>query len=402
MKRAIFLFILTSILIVTTTEGADIEGISLRVTFVNQKPYPAEPGEYVDLLFKVENYGIKRAENVVFELLPEYPFSLDPDTSAIKELGAVLGTQTDENAFLIKYKVRVDKYAIDGENEIKLKYTYGAGGFEKFYVTKAFNITVSNPRTDFDVVVQDSAATFTTLIIANTGANTAYSVIVKIPEQEGFEISGPSAYVIGTINAGNYTSVDLPVISLKSHGNLIVEIHYTDKIGIRRIIQKNITITQAFAEDFDVVVQDSTETSTMLAIANIGSSTAYSVIVKIPEQKNYRVTGVSTSLLGNIGAGEYALSSFQLTPIRSAFNTSADRSLIVEISYTDALGIRRTITKEVRLDTSMKGAVGEATVRQVQRQTQATGGSGLVYIGVGTIGIIAIVVFFRFRKRKKK
>jgi hypothetical protein len=262
MKKILITLILASILLVNSAEGAEslktgsnyilVNTVYLKTTFVNQNPYPAEPGGYVDLLFKVENWGTEEAENVVFELLPKYPFSLDPDVNATKELGTIRGLETDERAYFLKYKVRVDKDAIDGENEINVNCTYGSGAVQ---FTKTFNVTVSNPRTDFDVVVQDSTATSTTLAIANIGANTAYSVIVRIPEQENFRVTGTSANIIGNLNAGDYTLVSFQItprtttnISTSREKNLVVEISYTDTLGIRRTIQKEVRLYVATAE----------------------------------------------------------------------------------------------------------------------------------------------------------
>jgi hypothetical protein len=245
-----------------TTSGMVITDISyLKVTFVNQEPSTAEPGGYVDLLFKLENRGTVVAENVTFELLPAYPFSLDPGISAARDLGTLKGLQSGDNAFLIRYKVRVDKDAINGENEIKLKYSYGNG--EVYYI-QTFNVSVSNPRTDFDVIIQDSAETSATLAIANTGSNTAYSVIIKIPQQENFRVTGTSATIIGNLNAGDYTLATFQMMStteianvsnisrrmpstgattsfpMNREKNLTVEISYTDLLGIRRTIQKEV------------------------------------------------------------------------------------------------------------------------------------------------------------------
>lgn len=271
MKKLLFLLVLVGVLSINLLEAVEAVGASsgyvltntayLKTTFVNQYPYPAEPGSYVDLLFKLENWGAEKAENVVFELLPQYPFSLYPGTNATKELGTIRELQNGENAFLIKYKVRVDKDAIDGQNEIGVKYTYGNGAVIS---TETFNVTVSNPRTDFDVVVQDSTASSTTLAIVNIGANTAYSVIVKIPEQENFRVTGTSANVIGNLNAGDYTLAGFQItsaavanisdirekiasriatnISIVGEKNLAVEISYTDTLGIRRTIQKEVRL----------------------------------------------------------------------------------------------------------------------------------------------------------------
>jgi hypothetical protein len=329
MKKLLFLLILVGILsvnsvvsaeVLTTGQGSIVNNdVSLKTTLVNQDPYPADPGSYVDLLFKLENWGTKEAKNVVFELLPESPFSLDSGVNATKELGTIGALQNNEKAFLIKYRVRVDKDALNGESKIGTKITYNNGAV----ITGTFNVTVSNPRTNFDVVVQDSTAASTTLAIANIGANTGYSVIVRIPEQANFRVTGISANVIGNLNAGDYTLVSF-----------------------------QITSTTGFA--------------------NISS------------------TG------GNI------------TPIRSfnrtATNISMTRpgNLAVEIAYTDTLGIRRTIQKEVRLDTNEITGTGTRTRSTTQGSQLQIPSGGLMYIAIGVVGIIIIVVIFRFRRRKKK
>lgn len=260
MKKLLIILILVGILLPNLAESLEAiktdsgyiltNSVSLKVALVNQDPYPAEPGGYVNLLFKVENWGTEKAENVVFELLPEYPFSLDIGVSTTKELGTIRGLETGERAFLLKYKVRVDKDAIDGENEIAVKCICGTG---EVCFTKTFNATISNPRTDFEVVVQDSTATSTTLAIANIGANTAYSAIIRIPEQENFRVTGTSANLMGNLNAGDYTLASFQItptrattnISTGVEKNLVVEISYTDILGIRRTIQKEVKLDAA-------------------------------------------------------------------------------------------------------------------------------------------------------------
>ncbi|MCX6819572.1 MAG: hypothetical protein NT129_06270 [Candidatus Aenigmarchaeota archaeon] len=337
MKKTVFLLILVGILSVSALANAEVlkigsnylitDTVNLKTTFVNQDPYPAETGGYVNLLFKLENWGTNKAENVTFELLSKYPFSLDTGVSAINELGTVGGSQTDENAFLIKYKVRVDKDAVDGENKIGVRYTYGNS---MSYTLGTFNVTVSNPRTDFDVVAQDSTASSTTLAIANIGANDAYSVIVRIPEQENYGVTGTSASIIGSLTAGDYTLVSFQITSN--------------------------------------------------AIANISD-------------RGGRITP-------GMGGGTAPNITFVN---RTANNISMTRGgkLAVEISYTDTLGIRRTVQKEVSLD--MSGTTGTRTTTQITQgsQSQILSG-GLMYIVIGAVGIILVVIFFKFSKRKKK
>jgi len=330
MKKLLFLLILVGILLINSVGNTEVlalnasyiaTGTALKTIFMNQDPDPANPGEYVELVFKVENWGTKKAENVVFELLPEYPFSLDPGVNAIKELGTIDSLATDEKAYFVKYKVRVDEDAIDGESEIGIKLTYGTTS--KTYFTEKFDVTVEDSQTDFDVVVQDSTTSSTTLAIANIGANDAYSVIVRIPDQENFRVTGASANIIGNLDAGDYTLVSFQI---------------TSNTGIT-----NISGTEGSMPPF----RSSNRTATNIPMVRGGN-------------------------------------------------------LTVEISYTDTLGIRRTVQKEVKLDTS--GTTGTWTRTQSTTQVgqfQIPSG-GLMYIGIGIAGIIIIVAIFRFRRRKKR
>jgi len=304
MKKILYTVVLVSILL-NSVIGESVSGfynttsglvytdmVYLKTTFVNQNPTSAVTGEYVNLLFKIENWGTKNAENVTFELLPQYPFSLDPGVSAKKDLGTIAAMQRGDNAFLVKYKLKVDKDAIEGENEIKIRYSYGNDNSVQTY-----NVSVSNSRTDFDVITQDS---------------------------------------------------------------------------------------------------------TTLAIANIGANTASSVIVRIPQQQNFRVNGTSATILGNLNAGDYTLATFQIFAIRSSNTSIPTNILTVEVSYTDTLGIRRTVQKNVLYDFGFSNEFGNITSRFAQRTQTQTFSNGILYIIIGAAGITVIVVLIKIRTRKKK
>jgi len=166
--------------------------------------------------------------------------------------------------------------------------------------------------------------------------------------------------------------------------------------------------------NFDVVVQDATATSTTLAVVNTGKNTSYATILKIPNQENFVVTGTSSSIIGNLGAGDYTLASFQITPIGfsnissarsfqggsrniSAMNFSSanGRNLTVEISFTDSNGIRNIVEKQIPLQISS----GTTQILRTSQTTSSGSGSGLTYIIIGVVGILAIVAIFKLRKR---
>jgi hypothetical protein len=317
MKKILYLLITISILLSSTLVSASVfntasgsvyTGTSyLKVTLVNQTPLTADPGGYVELTFKIENKGTDKAENVTLELMPQYPFSLDPGISAVNELDTLKGAQNDGSIYFVTYKLRVDKDAINGDSEIKLKFFEGDGSV---YNIGIFNLSVSNPRTDFDVVFQSSTSASST----TTGTST------------------------------------LP--------------------------------------------------STTLTIVNIGSSAAQSVIVKIPQQVYFRAVEPSAAVIGNLNGGDYTLVNFQIVPT-SSNNTSVvrDKNLTVEISYTDLLGIRRTVQKDVPLTLVDVVTTGRFTQRS---QSQTLFSNSFLYIVIGAAGIIVIVIIIKVRTRKKK
>jgi len=256
MKTPIFFFIL-AVSILSFTANASVIGsnsqyyifddVYLKTSLVLQDPYPAQPGEYVDLVFMIENEGNDPAKNVVLELVSGYPFSIAEST---KEIETINSLQTDENAFLVKYRAYVDKDATDGEYDIELMDKYESLSYRK----KTFNVTISDSMTDFDVVLQDIDSSSVTLAVVNIGANDGYSVIVKIPEQENFIASGIISSVIGNLYSGDYTLVNFDITQsgfMNSGMNktldagrpmLNVEVHYTDELGIRRIEEEKVSI----------------------------------------------------------------------------------------------------------------------------------------------------------------
>jgi len=246
-----------------------------------------------------------------------------------------------------------------------------------------------------------------TFTIANKGSSSISNIVFTWTSSGNIilPLGSDNRVIIPVIGANSYYDVQTEVSVSPSATSgvypLSISIQYTDKSGANQTISSTAGIEIGGETDFDVSVQDSTASSTTLAIANIGASTAYSVIVSIPQQEIFRVTGTSANVMGNLNAGDYTLASFQITPTKTATNisTGMEKNLVVEISYTDTLGIRRTIQKEVRLD-AVRAIEGTTKTQTTQgSQSQITVGSGLLYIGIGIVGIVAVVALLKFRKK---
>lgn len=209
----------------------------VQITQLKYDPYPVTPGEYFDIYIKVQAIG-DSVKDATFELTPEFPFSLDGNENPIRKYGSV------SSDIVMKYKVRVDKDAVEGVNQLKLKYSINEE--ENYWTTTQLDVQVDNSKTDFDLVIQDSTFSETSIAIANTGKNTANSLIVKIPEQQNFGVTGTNGQMVGNLDSGDYTVVSFSLaptgMDSRSERNLTVELDYTDAIGERRSILKDIQV----------------------------------------------------------------------------------------------------------------------------------------------------------------
>lgn len=116
----------------------------IRVTMVNQDPDPVEPGRFVDVRFKIENLGTVATPNISLEILSEYPFTLYSPSYPVQNLGSLSGLQKGRDSVIVKYRLAVDDKALEGKNEIRVRYTLQDG---TSVYPEAFNISIKSSDT---------------------------------------------------------------------------------------------------------------------------------------------------------------------------------------------------------------------------------------------------------------
>jgi hypothetical protein len=180
----------------------------LRVSLLNQDPYPATPEDYVKVVFQVTGVENPECKEVRLKLIESYPFSLD-DEKEIKIFG---GTSVIEykDVWMVPYTIRVDKNAIDGENEIEIRHTYDSGSDWSSYTSGRFNITIEDARTDFEVFIKDynPLTNIITFEILNIGESDVEALTIEIPKQENIEIKGANRNVVGDLDSNEYTTAE--------------------------------------------------------------------------------------------------------------------------------------------------------------------------------------------------
>ncbi len=230
---------------VPASTSPSIESCSLTVTLLNQEPYPAVPGEYVKVVFQISGLNDNACSGAKFRLVPKYPFSLD-EGDEIKVLDGNTYIPGYNKNWLIGYKLRVDKDAVEGENSIEARYTSNTNLNFDSYVEKSFNITIEDSRTSFDAVVQDFSDNQISIALANVGEKTANAAVARIPQQKGYRILGTDGQMIGNLESGDYTIVSFEIapttIGRSQDVPLEFQIDYTDSIGERRSVPMNLTL----------------------------------------------------------------------------------------------------------------------------------------------------------------
>jgi len=276
--------------------------------------------------------------------------------------------------------------------------------------------------------------------VSNSGGKTAGILFTwNDPNDLILPVGSDNRITISSINAGNFSEISVDVVASPSATPGVypidITLEYHDQTGSKLTILSTVGIQIGGTTDFELVPQQSTTTGTTFAIANTGANVASSVIVSIPLQARYSVTGASSVSLGNLDAGDYTLATFQLTSIESndtqrpSFNLNPDdipsgfdpgitgqfrnrsfteignNDLIIEISYTDLFGVRQTLEKEVTVTSSSSLKTSDVASRfgnmgGFTGQTSQGSDNGTMYITIGVVGILIIAGILVLGKRK--
>ncbi len=410
---------------------SEIIGISL----VNQNPDPAHAGEMVELRFSVENSGGKEANDLEIELLLEYPFIEVPGEEYVKTIKTLSAYQADEDAVVIKYRLRVDKDAVKGTNEIKIK--EGRTGLISFS-TKTLDIEVSG-REFAQIIHVDKAKldpgkeTEMKFTITNIGNSPLQNLVFSWNEADGviLPVYSDNTKYIKYIDVGESTELGYTVVAdvnaVAGLYQLNLNLKFDAENSTSRETNTKAGVFVGGETDFDVTFSESSAGQTSLSVANIGNNPALSVTVRVPEQNNFRVTGSTSSIIGNLDKGDYTIVSFQImqagsmsggagamdrTNIRrlseeerqklmEQFSQSEDNDLKVLIEYTDTTGIRRKLEKTVPIQFRSSGSAGdfgEGHAAQFGRQQSIWRNPKIIGPIITLIIVIIGLVYYRKRK----
>ncbi len=356
----------------TTTTGVSAIVVRNKTMFevnnvnyqlINQRPDPAEPGGYVEVRLKVENVGASDADQVLFEIMPRFPFTLEPGQEAIINLGKVGARQVGKDAYILYYKLTIDKDAVEGNNEIRFRYSKDSGRrwieIEPFYVRIQ---TLDAILAVEDVTLLPSELSPGKIGILNiTILNTADSLLKDIKfrldlDDTSFAVVGSSSEkILLNLDAKEKANV---VFNLATQVDAASKVHtlpltitYIDELGKNYTKTNDLGIMVNDRPQYMLAIDD-TEIYTrkskgkiVVSISNIGTSEIKYLAAEMKPGSDYTILSTPKVYLGNLDSDDFDSAEFLV------YVTSKKKKvpLSFDITFKDSFNNGFSETKTIEL-----------------------------------------------------
>jgi hypothetical protein len=325
----------TQYALVKIEEPGMIDIVSLTPTYL-------DIGKQTTMTLTLSNNGQIDVANLMLSWKDDYTYILPVGTDNRIKISSVCAKNTTD----VLFDVIVSPSLPAGVYPLYFTLDFYDPTGNRQNITSQIGVQIGG-ATDFEVVVEESASSTTTLAIANIGANTASSVIVSIPSQMSYAATGSNAVNLGNLEAGDYT----------------------------------------------------------LATFQLSQTTSVSNDTQFP----FGAQGFNSSQRPSLDNPDFNMSNrpdFMNRSLTGNSNTSL--TLRVQISYTDLFGIRQSVQKEVPMSSTSSSTIGlsspfsrtSGTFQGQSSQSSLDIDTGTMYIIAGVLGIILIIVIVKFNTIK--
>ena len=407
-KLLIMVMVIMCLGSVFMTSAFAVESSSaLRLEFISQTPDPVEPGNFVELRWRVINEGGK-TEDYTFNLNLEYPFSLGA-TSQSTITRTIQGFQSGSaQTDVLYFRVRVADDAVQGDdNSVRL--SFQKVGSSQGGITVEENIRVqsreglveiSSVRLEpEEITIGSKFKVFMT--IKNLGSSAVSNVKVTVDtEDTGFTPIGSSNQRIISLIPGNGQSV----IELEyfADGTTNTEVYaipitaaYTDSIGRSNTLETEIGFPISAKPYYLYNLEDTeiytagTQGQIITSISNVGKSDINFVVLELEETEDYIVLSTPKTYLGNLESDDFETGQYD---IFVKDTTAESIPLVFTARYRDAYD--KTYADTFSIDLRLFDQDQAENFGLVKSQSN---GGGIIIAVI----IIALVGFFWYRSRKK-
>ena len=427
MKRGVLVVSIILFALLVNAQGYFSDVNYLYTSLVNQDPDPVIAGDVVEVRVSVENQGGQAADDVVVELVDSFPFSSAPGDFSQRYIGTVRSYQVSDDIMIVKFDVLVDPRANEGKHLIRF-HTYAGDG--KVIDESSFEIEVKSQESA-EIVFIDKVqllpgeVTPMTFTINNVGSAPIKDLTFYWENQDEviLPVGSDDTKYIKYLDIGASEDITYKVVASANADpdlyKLDIFLTYDDPItGERNTIETGAGVYVGGETDFDVTFSGSSKGETSFSIANIGSVPADSVTVTLPEQQGWKIGAINSVIIGNLNKGDYTIATFNINGQSSGFAGASGRSsnfgrqttktedrtnmtrtaaapdkVTVEIHYTDTMGNRRTVAKQVAVE------ISSATTAV---QVEDTGMSYWWYVLAVVVFVAAYFGWKRYRPKKKR
>ena len=429
-KVNVFLILLMLLALPVTVASAATytSGSGVSVDIMSQSPSPARPGETVELTISVQNIGNQDLADVEVEIEAEYPFSQISGESLTQTISFLDARQDEDEAAILTFTLNVDPDAAEGCYDLDIKVDEGNS------ITKTTTVDVEVRGMEYaqvlinEAVIDRAVEETLEFTVTNTGSSPIKNMAISWDETNGeiLPVYSDNTKFISYIGAGESSTVTYSVIADVNADpglyQLDITLEFEDYDSNVNEINTKAGIFIGGGTDFDVAFSEGNAGEVSLSIANVGNNEAYSVKVSIPEQDNYRTTGSSASIVGNLDTGDYTITSFTITSNNLASDSEntektsmnkdemdaeeiaamrqsqqSQSGLEVLIEYTDSTGQRLSVEKTVPIElTSTTGDLTSAGYGSARKNTTSTT-TYLMYLAA--VGVVVGGAFY-YRKIK--
>ena len=421
MKRFVFLtFLLLATAFICLGSGTafgsngNINSASLKANLTNQNPDAARPGEPVEIILSVQNIGNENLQDITVSVAPKYPFSQVSGEALQKSISYLNARQDDNDASVLKFKLMTDSNTSEGTYDIDITTTAKESGASSNTITTTQTVHLEVRGKEYAQIVTINKANIDVgkeepleFIITNTGSSPLKNMVVSWKDSKGvvLPVYSDNTKYIKYLEPGQsvtvYYSVMADVNANPGLYTLDVSLNFENYESENQTIQTTAGLFVGGATDFDVSFSESSQGEVSLSVANVGNNIAYAVKVSVPTQNGYKVSGSSSTIVGNLEKGDYTIASFDVASNQAqggnagappgALASSAKASamggnetsgsmnsnpLKVQIEYTDAKGERLTVDKEVKVELTS----GNMTAQAGAGSRSTGSGSYLPYI----------------------
>jgi len=261
MKKGVLILLLIFSISFVVAEQCDLD-----VTLLNQDPYPAVPGDYVKVVFQVENVDNPECSDITFELLEQYPIKFNPGETGIRTFKRVDYIKDYKSSLLIPYEIRLDEDALDGANPIETNIINKG----QPRISENFDLEVEDVRADFEIYVKDYSYTTKeiTLEVLNIESSDIEALTIEIPKQDAIDVKGANRVVVGDLDSNEYTTADFE--ATPKDGEFKVNLIYSDTINTRRTVEKTVSYDSSYFKDRVADQKTTSPTTYIIWIVVIG------------------------------------------------------------------------------------------------------------------------------------